>query len=61
MNIGTFKVPGNILNSVLGYLATKPYNEVADLIAAIQNHSEPLNVEPNPEVIDPTAGPVSKD
>lgn len=32
----------NVVNNVLAYLATKPYNEVAPLIAALQQEAKVL-------------------
>ena len=33
------KIPMSVLNTVIQYLATNPYNEVAPLIAAMQDNS----------------------
>ena len=43
-----FKITEDVINSVLQYLATKPYAEVAQLIAALQQ-VEPLAEQPTPE------------
>jgi hypothetical protein len=37
-----FKISENIINSVLAYLATRPYQEVANLINAIHQDVEPI-------------------
>lgn len=46
-----FIVPSNVLGAIIKYLAARPYQEVAELIAAIQQ-SEPYNVaEPDPTIV----------
>lgn len=35
-----FKVHQDVLNAVLGYLATRPFQEVAGLIQSLQNGAE---------------------
>ena len=34
------EVPAQLLNQILGYLGTRPYQEVFQLIAAIQNEAQ---------------------
>lgn len=51
MNPELFIVPSNVLGAIIQYLAAKPYQEVAELIAAIQQ-AEPYNVtEPDPAIV----------
>jgi hypothetical protein len=35
-----YKIQENVLQAVLGYLSTRPYREVSDLIVAIQGSQE---------------------
>lgn len=56
MSTEFFKVKTHVLTATLQYLATKPYQEVAELITAIQQ-SEPIN-EHNPETPDNTTGSI---
>ena len=37
----TIQMNVNLVNAVLNYLATRPYNEVAGLIAEIQKSAQP--------------------
>lgn len=51
MSTELFIVPSNVLGAIIQYLAARPYQEVAELIAAIQQ-SEPYNVaEPDPAIV----------
>lgn len=51
MNPEHFIIPSKVLGAIIQYLAARPYQEVAELIAAIQQ-SEPYNVaEPDPAIV----------
>jgi hypothetical protein len=43
------KLPIEIVNQVLGYLGTRPYQEVYGLIQAIQDAAKPKEAEPKDE------------
>jgi hypothetical protein len=46
MNI---QLPVEVVNQVLGYLGTRPYQEVFHLIQAIQEAAKPSEAEPKDE------------
>jgi len=43
------ELPVEIVNQVLGYLGTRPYQEVFHLIQAVQEAAKPQEVEPKDE------------
>ena len=46
-----FTIDKAILEQVLNFLATKPYHEVAQLIATIQQNVKPVEESPAPAAI----------
>lgn len=52
----TFAIPENLASAVLTYLATRPYREVYELVAALQQMQpvgEPAPVPPLPPGVPP--------
>lgn len=47
-----FSLAENVINASLQYLATKPYNEVAQLISAIQQDIKAVEEKLEPEAKD---------
>jgi hypothetical protein len=47
-----FTIDKTLLEQVINYLVTRPYNEVAQLIAAIQQDIKVVEEKPEPEAND---------